>query len=71
MAPLPTPPAQPEDNTESYLGLAAQEAEDRASERGWTVVRALQPGTVITMEYMVGRLNFEVDGGKVIRCWRG
>jgi hypothetical protein len=71
MAPLPTPPAQPEDNTESYLGLAAQEAEDRASERGWTVVRALQPGTVITMEYMVGRLNFEVDGGKVIRCWHG
>ncbi|MGW0669732.1 hypothetical protein ACWD28_22130, partial [Streptomyces sp. NPDC002746] len=29
----------------------------RARERGWTTVRALPPGTVITMEFLGGRIN--------------
>ncbi|MFJ4921433.1 I78 family peptidase inhibitor [Streptomyces sp. NPDC088725] len=71
MASLPTPPAQPDDAPESYVGLDAESAERRARERGWTTVRALPPGVIITLEYLVGRLNFEVDGGKVVRCWHG
>ncbi|MGS2587111.1 I78 family peptidase inhibitor [Streptomyces hebeiensis] len=71
MAPIPTPPAQPADDPDSYVGLDAERAERRARERGWTTVRALAPGTIITMEFVVGRLNFEVDGGRVVRCWLG
>ncbi|MFJ2115419.1 MULTISPECIES: I78 family peptidase inhibitor [unclassified Streptomyces] len=71
MAPIPTPPRQPSDDPGSYVGLDAGSAERRARARGWTHVRALPPGVIITMEFVAGRLNFEVDGGKVIRCWHG
>ncbi|NUK50972.1 proteinase inhibitor I78 [Streptomyces lunaelactis] len=74
MAPIPTPPAQPDDAPESYVGLAAEGAEGAeqlARERGWTTVRSLPPGAIITMEYLVCRLNFEVEGGTVVRCWIG
>ncbi|MFJ5224830.1 I78 family peptidase inhibitor [Streptomyces sp. NPDC088400] len=71
MAPIPTPPAQPHDDPESYVGLDAGSAESRARGRGWTTVRALPPGSIITMEFVMGRLNFEVDAGTVVRCWLG
>ncbi|MEU0088227.1 I78 family peptidase inhibitor [Streptomyces sp. NPDC054802] len=71
MAPIPSPPAQPDDSPESYVGLDALEAEQQARERGWSTVRALPPGSIITMEYVAGRLNFEVKDGSVIRCWKG
>ncbi|MGC4950545.1 I78 family peptidase inhibitor [Streptomyces sp. DT224] len=71
MAPLPTPPVQPDDAAGAYVGLSAEAAEQRARERGWSTVRSLAPGTVITMEYQAGRINFEVDGGVVRRCWTG
>ncbi|MFI6349261.1 I78 family peptidase inhibitor [Streptomyces sp. NPDC050560] len=71
MAPIPKPVPEPEDNTDAYVGLDAADAERRARERGWTTVRSLPPGTVITMEYRQGRLNFEVEEGAVRRCWRG
>ncbi|MFI1396460.1 I78 family peptidase inhibitor [Streptomyces sp. NPDC020681] len=71
MAPIPTPPVQPDDAPDSYVGLSAEGAERLARERGWTTVRALPPGAIITMEYLEGRLNFEVEGGTVIRCWKG
>lgn len=71
MAPVPTPPVQPDDAPGAYVGLAAEAAERRARERGWTTVRALPPGTVITMEFQSGRINFEVEAGVVRRCWKG
>ncbi|MCX3060483.1 I78 family peptidase inhibitor [Streptomyces beihaiensis] len=71
MAPIPTPPADPDDNPEAYVGLDADGAERQARERGWSTVRALAPGTIVTMEYLAGRLNFEVDNGTVRRCWKG
>ncbi|MFJ1892742.1 MULTISPECIES: I78 family peptidase inhibitor [unclassified Streptomyces] len=71
MAPLPTPPAQPDDAPGAYVGLASEAAERRARSHGWTTVRSLQPGTVITMEFRSGRINFEVDAGVVTRCWLG
>ncbi|MFF4955191.1 I78 family peptidase inhibitor [Streptomyces chattanoogensis] len=71
MAPVPDLPNEPQDDIEAYVGLARQDAEERARERGWTTVRSLAPGTVITMEYLVGRLNFEVKDGQVHRSWQG
>ncbi|MFB6816918.1 I78 family peptidase inhibitor [Streptomyces sp. NPDC056347] len=71
MAPIPTPPAQPDDAPGQYVGLAADVAERRARSRGWTTVRSLPPGMVITMEFRSGRINFEVDGAVVTRCWLG
>ncbi|MBT2490350.1 proteinase inhibitor I78 [Streptomyces sp. ISL-96] len=71
MASLPTPSAQPDDAPEAYVGLDAADAERLARERGWSTVRALPPGSIITMEYLEGRLNFEVKDGTVIRCWKG
>ncbi|GHJ38608.1 I78 family peptidase inhibitor [Streptomyces sp. TS71-3] len=71
MAPIPTPPAEPEDDLQAYVGLPVEEAERRARERGWSTVRSLAPGTVITMEYLHGRLNFEVKDGAVHRSWKG
>ena len=49
----------------------AETAEERARSRGWTTVRSLPPGAIITLEYLTGRINFEVEGGTVIRCWQG
>ncbi|WP_416965549.1 I78 family peptidase inhibitor [Streptomyces sp. Agncl-13] len=71
MASIPTPPAEPQDNPNSYVGLDATEAERLARERGWSSVRSLPPGAVITMEFRAGRLNFEVKDGRVARAWKG
>ncbi|MFF1732359.1 I78 family peptidase inhibitor [Streptomyces sp. NPDC058247] len=71
MAPIPTPPAEPQDILDTYVGLDAPGAERRARERGWSTVRSLPPGAIITMEYRTGRLNFEVADGTVTRCWKG
>ncbi|WP_433548347.1 I78 family peptidase inhibitor [Streptomyces sp. CA-294286] len=71
MAPLPTPPAQPEDTPDRYVGLAVDEATRSAEEHGWSTVRTLPPGTIITMEFVQGRLNFEVRDDAVTRCWVG
>ncbi|MFC5803518.1 I78 family peptidase inhibitor [Streptomyces formicae] len=71
MAPIPTPSAQPDDAPDAYVGLDAGDAERLARSRGWTTVRAVPPGAIITMEYLEGRLNFEVDHGSVVRCWKG
>ncbi|MEV0281257.1 I78 family peptidase inhibitor [Streptomyces sp. NPDC050610] len=71
MAPLPTPPYEPEDDPGRYVGLDPAKAEEQARARGWSTVRALPPGAIITMEYQGGRLNFEVEHGAVRRCWKG
>ncbi|MGY0487452.1 I78 family peptidase inhibitor [Streptomyces sp. WG-D5] len=71
MAPIPTPQAEPQDDPGTYVGLDAHTAEARADARGWSTVRQLPPGAIITMEYRTGRLNFEVADGKVRRCWKG
>ncbi|MFD0440782.1 I78 family peptidase inhibitor [Streptomyces chartreusis] len=71
MAPIPKPPADPQDNPDAYVGLDADGAERLARERGWSAVRSLPPGAIITMEYRVGRLNFEVKDGRVARAWKG
>ncbi|MFJ8887267.1 I78 family peptidase inhibitor [Streptomyces sp. NPDC102402] len=71
MAPVPTPSLQPDDTPDSYVGLDAGTADRQARERGWSTVRALAPGTVITMEFRGGRINFEVDDETVTRCWVG
>lgn len=71
MSPIPTPPAEPQDSPDAYVGLEAGQAERLARERGWSTVRSLPPGTIITMEYRVGRMNFEVRNGLVARAWKG
>ncbi|GAA4782710.1 I78 family peptidase inhibitor [Streptomyces ziwulingensis] len=71
MAPNPTPSAEPQDTPDAYVGLDSGAAERRARERGWSTVRSLPPGAIITMEYRAGRLNFEVRGGRVTRAWKG
>ena len=71
MAPNPTPPEEPQDNPDAYVGLEASSAERRAGERGWSTVRKLPPGAIITMEYRFGRLNLEVEDGRVKRAWKG
>jgi hypothetical protein len=71
MAPIPTPSAQPDDSPGAYVGLAADAAERRARSHGWDTVRSLPPGTIITMEFRSGRINFEVDDAVVTRCWVG
>ncbi|WP_175411209.1 proteinase inhibitor I78 [Streptomyces sp. TRM64462] len=72
MGPIPaSPPAQPDDNPEAYVGLDERDAERLARSRGWTTVRSLPPGSIITLEFLVGRINFEVRDSTVIRCWVG
>ncbi|MEV6161023.1 I78 family peptidase inhibitor [Streptomyces sp. NPDC052052] len=71
MAPIPTSSAQPADTPGVYVGLAADVAEQRARMRGWTTVRSLPPGAIITMEFRSGRINFEVVDAVVTRCWVG
>lgn len=71
MAPVPTPSPQPDDTPDSYVGLDAATADRQARARGWSTVRALPPGTVITMEFRGGRINFEVEAETVTRCWVG
>ncbi|WP_149180617.1 I78 family peptidase inhibitor [Streptomyces sp. TRM49041] len=72
MASIPTsPPVQPDDDPAAYVGLDDRVAERRARSRGWTTVRSVPPGSIITLEYVVGRINFEVRDHSVIRCWVG
>ena len=71
MAPIPTPSAEPDDSPDTYVGLDSAAAERTARERGWSTVRSLPPGAIITMEYRAGRLNFEVKDGFVARAWKG
>ncbi|WP_127359139.1 I78 family peptidase inhibitor [Actinacidiphila soli] len=71
MASISSPGQQPQDNPETYVGLSAEEAERRARGQGWTTVRSLPPGAIVTMEYRSGRLNFTVADGTVTRCWSG
>lgn len=58
-------------DTDAYVGLAVQAARQRAGEHGWQNVRVLATDAIITMEYMVGRLNFAVEDERVVRCWQG
>ena len=37
---------------------------------GADVARVLKPGQMVTMEYMAGRLNIDVDAGNVIKTVR-
>jgi hypothetical protein len=60
-----------DDDIQAYVGLAQEDAEQRARGWGWSKVRAVPPGAIITMEYVAGRLNFTVEGGVVTRCWPG
>jgi hypothetical protein len=71
MSPNPNPSAEPQDSPDVYVGLEAGRAEQLARERGWSTVRSLPPGAIITMEYRAGRLNFEVKDGRVARSWKG
>ncbi|MFD3789012.1 I78 family peptidase inhibitor [Streptomyces cyaneofuscatus] len=71
MASEPTPPAQPDDAPESYVGLGVDTAEQQARSRGWDTVRAVPPGTILTMEFRSGRINFQVEDATVTRCWVG
>ena len=72
MATSPNPPGDnPPDNPDVYVGLTEAEAEARARGRGWSTVRSLPPGTVVTLEYLAGRINFIVDEDRVQRCWLG
>ncbi|MEV0601409.1 I78 family peptidase inhibitor [Streptomyces sp. NPDC050315] len=71
MAPVPNLPKDPDDDLETYVGLEQQQAEDQARARGWSTVRSLPPGAIITMEYLAGRLNFEVEDGTVNKSWKG
>lgn len=71
MAPDTTPPAEPQDAPDAYVGLDVAGAERLAREHGWSTVRSLPPGAIVTMEFLEGRLNFEVGDGTVQRCWKG
>lgn len=68
---LTEPPNPADDDCDAYTGLGAEEAEERARQRGWTTVRTLPPDAIITMEYVVGRINFAVKDGTVVRSWKG
>ncbi|MFF8898301.1 I78 family peptidase inhibitor [Streptomyces lydicus] len=71
MADVPNLPDNPQDDVETYVGLGRQDAEELARARGWSTVRSLPPGAIITMEYIAGRLNFEVKDDTVHRSWAG
>lgn len=63
--------SSPADDPASYTGLAPLRRKRRALTHGWTTVRMVPPGTILTMEYLEGRLNFEVEDGRVRRAWTG
>jgi len=65
------PGDNPHDDMAAYPGLERETAERRAREHGWTTVRSLPPGAVVTMEYVVGRLNFTIKDDRVQRAWFG
>ncbi|KJK56599.1 I78 family peptidase inhibitor [Saccharothrix sp. ST-888] len=56
---------------EEYLGLPVAAAERLAADRGRRIVRVLEPGEMITLEYREGRLNLAARDGVVERCWEG
>ncbi|MFF4317718.1 I78 family peptidase inhibitor [Streptomyces sp. NPDC001568] len=64
-------PATPDEDPACYVGLESTEAERRARLRGWSPLRLLPPGSMVTLEYLEGRLNFEVEEGRVRRAWKG
>lgn len=66
-----TPAPEPDDDPEAYIGLDVAEAEDQARARGWTTIRRLEPDQAVTLEYMEGRLNFEVVDGVVTDSRKG
>lgn len=68
---LPFPAPNPRDDLGAYAGLPQEQAEHRASEHGWRIVRSLPKDAVVTMEYVAGRLNFTIADGRVLRCWMG
>lgn len=71
MAPESADPDSSQDDPERYVGLAADDAERRAREQGWSTVRTLAPDAIITMEFLSGRLNLAVRDGTVVRSWKG
>jgi hypothetical protein len=71
MAAVPDPAPSPDDATQPYVGLPVEEAERRARDRGWAIVRSLPPDAIITLEYVATRLNFTVRDDHVTRCWKG
>ncbi|WFB10278.1 proteinase inhibitor I78 [Streptomyces sp. LX-29] len=71
MAPIPRPVPEPDDTVDRYVGMDAETAAEVARERGWSTVRAVPPGALLTMEYLSGRLNLEVADGVVRRSWKG
>ncbi|MDA5280148.1 I78 family peptidase inhibitor [Streptomyces sp. Isolate_45] len=71
MTPSPAPASPDDDDPTRYVGLEAAEAEHRARLRGWSTLRRLPPGALITLEYLEGRLNLEVEEGRVRRAWKG
>ncbi|WP_103528228.1 proteinase inhibitor I78 [Streptomyces sp. SM12] len=71
MASQPTDAGSSRDDTDSYLGLSAEAAGERARTQGWSTVRSLPPDAIITMEFLEGRLNFAVRDDVVVRCWAG
>lgn len=64
------PPESPHDDVNAYVGLNREDAEERGRARGWHV-RSLPPDSVITAEFVSGRLNFVVVDGVVTRAWKG
>ncbi|MFZ4185182.1 hypothetical protein ACOZCG_29350, partial [Streptomyces pseudogriseolus] len=64
MAPIPTPPTEPSDSPDAYVGLAADRAEHLARERGWSSVRALAPGTIVTMTLYPTRKELHRSAGR-------
>lgn len=63
-------PEHADDDASDYVGLAREDAEERARSRGWSA-RSLAPDAVITTEWRSGRMNFVVVDGVVRRAWKG
>ncbi|MEU1422163.1 I78 family peptidase inhibitor [Kitasatospora sp. NPDC005751] len=61
----------PEADAEGYAGLRVERARELAHRDGWTSVRVLQPGAMMTMDHREGRLNLVVRDGVVERSWEG
>jgi hypothetical protein len=72
----PQPPAQASCNHEAATSMVGQLATPANVERarqlaGARTARVLKPGQMVTMEYIEGRLNIDVDAKNVIiavRC---
>lgn len=65
------PEAQPpEDNADRYVGMSIADARRIAADHGWTRVREVdEADPVITLEWIVDRINFFVEQDRVMRCW--